>query len=61
MGVVILSKQTEFTATYQFGKTKVNIIAPDDVTEENKKKIIEEIQTIGWKIVKEELFKKDDK
>ncbi|PGL67979.1 cell division protein FtsZ [Bacillus sp. AFS055030] len=58
---MILSKQTEFTATYQFGKTKVNIIAPDDVTEENKKKIIEEIQTIGWKIVKEELFKKDDK
>lgn len=61
MGVVILSKQTEFTATYQFGKTKVNIIAPKDVSEENRKKIIEEIHTVGWKIVKQEMDKKDDK
>ncbi|WP_165346894.1 hypothetical protein [Gottfriedia acidiceleris] len=58
---MILSKQTEFTATYQFGKTLVKIIAPKDVTEETRKKIIEEIHTIGWKIVKEELYKKDDK
>ncbi|MFB7139504.1 cell division protein FtsZ [Gottfriedia sp. NPDC056225] len=55
-----LSKQTEFTATYQFGKTKVNIIAPIDVSEENKIKILEEIHLIGWKIIKQELENKDD-
>ncbi|PEJ60203.1 cell division protein FtsZ [Bacillus sp. AFS002410] len=57
---MILSKQTEFTATYQFGKTKVNIIAPIDVSEENKIKILEEIHLIGWKIIKQELEKKED-
>ena len=61
MGVVILSKQTEFTATYQFGKTKVNIIGPSDVSEEDKNKILEEIHTIGWKIIKQEFYNNENK
>lgn len=57
---MILSKKTEFTTTYQFGKTTVNLIAPKGVSEEMKEKILEEIYTIGWKIVKEEWLRKNE-
>jgi hypothetical protein len=55
----MLDKQTEFAATYKFAKTIVNIIAPINVTEEMKQKILEEIYTIGWKIIKEDDLNKD--
>lgn len=51
---MILEKETEFAATYYFGKTTVHIKAPIDVSEVQKQKILEEVHTIGWKILRDE-------
>ena len=57
MGVVILNKQPEFAATFQFGKTKVHIIGPENVSDEEKQQILNEIQLIGWKIIQDRITK----
>ncbi|WP_088041179.1 hypothetical protein [Bacillus sp. EAC] len=53
-----MENQAEFAATYHFGKTTVNIITPKNVTEEIKQKVLDEIHTIGWKIIRDEMKKK---
>jgi len=52
-------KEKEFDATYKVGKATVNIVAPQNVTEEDKKMIINQIHTIGWNIIKDN--RKEDK
>ena len=38
----------EYAATYKFGNTTVNIVAPPPITEEEKQKVIHEFHLAGW-------------
>lgn len=38
----------KYAATYQFGKSTVNIVAPQPMTEEEEKKLWDEIYRAAW-------------
>lgn len=48
-----MSHQEEYAATYQFGNTKVNIVAPPPKTKKEIDAIIREMHLAGWAIIRE--------
>ncbi|MCM3735566.1 hypothetical protein M3215_06975 [Bacillus cytotoxicus] len=48
-----MNKQEEYAATYQFGNTKVNIVAPPPKTKKEIDAILREYHMAGWAIIRE--------
>lgn len=48
-----MSQQEEYAATYQFGNTTVNIVAPPPKPKKEIDAIIREMHLAGWAIIRE--------
>lgn len=48
-----MSQQEEYAATYEFGKTKVYVVAPEPKSQKEIDKIIRAYYKAGWAIIKE--------
>lgn len=48
-----MNHQEEYAATYQFGNTKVNIVAPPPKPKKEIDAIIREMHLAGWAIIRE--------
>lgn len=49
----IMSQQEEYAATYEFGKTKVYVVAPEPKTQKEIENILRAYYGAGWAIIKE--------
>lgn len=48
-----MSQQEEYAATYEFGKTKVHVVAPEPKSQKDIDKIRQAYYKAGWAIIKE--------
>ncbi|MCM3736231.1 hypothetical protein M3215_10435 [Bacillus cytotoxicus] len=48
-----VSQQEEYAATYEFGKTKVHVVAPEPKSQKDIDKILQAYYKAGWAIIKE--------
>lgn len=48
-----MSQQEEYAATYEFGKTKVHVVAPEPKAQKDIDKILQAYYKAGWAIIKE--------
>lgn len=48
-----MSQQEEYAATYEFGKTKVHVVAPEPKSQKDIDKILQAYYKVGWAIIKE--------
>ncbi|PED09092.1 hypothetical protein [Bacillus pseudomycoides] len=48
-----MSQQEEYAATYEFGKTKVYVVAPEPKPKKEVDKILQGYYAAGWAIIKE--------
>lgn len=48
-----MSQQEEYAATYEFGKTKVHVVAPEPKSQKDIDKILQAYYKAGWAIIKE--------
>ncbi|WP_377864665.1 hypothetical protein [Bacillus sp. R86525] len=48
-----MSQQEEYAATYEFGKTKVHVVAPEPKSQKDIDKLIQAYYKAGWAIIKE--------
>lgn len=48
-----MSQQGEYAATYEFGKTKVHVVAPEPKSQKDIAKIRQAYYKAGWAIIKE--------
>lgn len=48
-----MSQQEEYAATYEFGKTKVYVVAPEPKTQKEIENILRAYYEAGWAIIKE--------
>ncbi|PEA55199.1 hypothetical protein CON64_07315 [Bacillus pseudomycoides] len=48
-----MSQQEEYAATYEFGKTKVYVVAPEPKSQKDIDKILQAYYKAGWDIIKE--------
>lgn len=48
-----MSQQEEYAATYEFGKTKVHVVAPEPKLQKDIDKIRQAYYKAGWAIIKE--------
>ncbi|MCI0764676.1 hypothetical protein [Bacillus sp. TL12] len=48
-----MSQQEEYAATYEFGKTKVHVVAPEPKSQKEIDKILRAYYEAGWAIIKE--------
>ncbi|CAI8803611.1 hypothetical protein [Bacillus pseudomycoides] len=49
----IMSQQEEYAASYEFGKTKVYVVAPEPKPQKEIDKILQAYYEAGWAIIKE--------
>ncbi|MGG0511541.1 hypothetical protein [Bacillus pseudomycoides] len=48
-----MSQQEEYAATYEFGKTKVHVVAPEPKSQKDIDKLLQAYYKAGWAIIKE--------
>ncbi|PEW88876.1 hypothetical protein CN445_09130 [Bacillus cereus] len=48
-----MSRQEEYAATYEFGKTKVHVVAPEPKPQKDIDKLLQAYYKAGWAIIKE--------
>ncbi|MFK4466683.1 hypothetical protein [Bacillus sp. RC252] len=48
-----MSQQEEYAATYEFGKTKVHVVAPEPKPQKDIDKLLQAYYKAGWAIIKE--------
>jgi len=48
-----MSQQEEYAASYEFGKTKVYVVAPEPKTQKDIDKILRAYYKAGWAIIDE--------
>lgn len=48
-----MSQQEEYAATYEFGKTKVYVVAPEPKSQKDIDKLLQAYYKAGWAIIKE--------
>ncbi|KWU66068.1 hypothetical protein AWW70_00500 [Bacillus mycoides] len=48
-----MSQQEEYAATYEFGKTKVHVVAPEPKSQKDIDKVLQAYYKAGWAIIKE--------
>ncbi|MGH1088639.1 hypothetical protein ACQVUB_03185 [Bacillus mycoides] len=48
-----MSQQEEYAVTYEFGKTKVYVVAPEPKSQKEIDKILQAYYQAGWAIIKE--------
>ncbi|WP_020059130.1 hypothetical protein [Bacillus sp. 123MFChir2] len=48
-----MSQQEEYAATYEFGKTKVHVVAPEPKSQKDIDKTLQAYYKAGWAIIKE--------
>ncbi|HFU7053764.1 TPA: hypothetical protein ACGN81_000647 [Bacillus cereus] len=48
-----MSQQEEYAVTYEFGKTKVHVVAPEPKSQKDIDKIRQAYYKAGWAIIKE--------
>ncbi|MCX2825293.1 hypothetical protein RGU76_30605 [Bacillus pseudomycoides] len=48
-----MSQQEEYAANYEFGKTKVYVVAPEPKSQKEVDKILQAYYEAGWAIIKE--------
>lgn len=54
-----MSQQEEYAATYEFGKTKVHVVAPEPKSQKDIDKLLQAYYKAGWAIIKEMQVKED--
>ncbi|MBJ7956829.1 hypothetical protein JDS77_03690 [Bacillus cereus group sp. N28] len=48
-----MSQQEEYAASYEFGKTKVYVVAPEPKSQKDIDKLLQAYYKAGWAIIKE--------
>ncbi|MGH0830875.1 hypothetical protein ACQVTX_21545 [Bacillus pretiosus] len=54
-----MSQQEEYAASYEFGKTKVYVVAPEPKSQKDIDKLLQAYYKAGWAIIKEMQVKED--
>ncbi|PGZ69626.1 hypothetical protein [Bacillus sp. AFS029637] len=54
-----MSQQEEYAATYEFGKTKVHVVAPEPKAQKDIDKLLQAYYKAGWAIIKEMQMKEN--
>lgn len=44
-------KEQKYDATYKFGRSTVHVVAPKNVTEEQKERVLDDFHAAGWSII----------
>lgn len=44
-------KEQQYDATYKFGRSTVHVVAPKNITPEQKEKVLDDFHAAGWSII----------
>jgi hypothetical protein len=59
-GDASMKKNQKYAATYEIGQTKIHVVAPPPMSEEEKEEILRSFHLVGWSILEEMGSKEDE-